>query len=436
MGRRGRLRLPVPLAAAAILAGAALGGAAALPDSAAGFTADEVRRLERHSPVPRLPPDETNRFADDPAAARLGQALFFDARLSPGARVACASCHDPAKSWTDGRSLSVGTGQGSRNTLSLWNVGYNRWYFWDGRADSLWSQALKPMESPTEMAGSRLAVASLVARDGPLRAAYTALFGAPPDVDARRLPPAGGPSSADPAQREAWARLSAEDRAAVNQVFVDVGKAIAAFERRLVSRRASFDVFVEGLREGDPAKQAALPEAARRGARLFVGRGQCTVCHAGPLFTDGEFHDIGVPPNEAVPLPDIGRLAGIQALLEDELRAAGPWSDDRNGPRAGLVRFLAPRPEVSGQVKTPSLRNVALSAPYMHEGQLATLRDVLRYYSTLEGRRGLPAQQERILVPLHLAAQEMDDLVAFLESLTDTAIEPSLLRPPSSPGKP
>ena len=217
---------------------------------------------------------------------------------------------------------------------------------------------------------------------------------------------------------------------------MDVGKAIAAFERRLVSRRAPFDVFVEGLREGDPAKQAALPDAARRGARLFVGRGKCSVCHAGPLFTDGEFHDIGVPPSDAVTLPDIGRLAGIEALLADELGASSAWSDDRNGPRAALVRYLAPRPEVAGQVKTPSLRNVALSAPYMHEGQMATLRDVLRYYSTLEGRRGLPAQQERILVPLQLSPQDKDDLVAFLESLTDTALEPSLLRPPASPGNP
>jgi cytochrome c peroxidase len=420
----------VPLAAAVLLFLAA---------AAAGevtLTAEEARQLQRHSPVPPLPPDETNRFADDPAAARLGQALFFDARLSPAGRVSCASCHDPAKSWTDGRSLSLGTGTGARNTLSLWNVGYNRWYFWDGRADSLWSQALKPMESPTEMAGSRLAVARLISADPALRAAYTALFGAPADVDARRYPRAGGPSSADAALRAGWERLSAEDRAAVNQVFVDVGKAIAAFERRLVSRRAPFDVFVEGLREGDPAKQAALPDAARRGARLFVGRGKCSVCHAGPLFTDGEFHDIGVPPSQAVPLPDIGRLAGIEALLADELGASSAWSDDRNGPRAALVRYLAPRPEVAGQVKTPSLRNVALSAPYMHEGQMATLRDVVRYYSTLEGRRGLPAQQERILVPLQLSPQDEDDLVAFLESLTDTALEPTLLRPPASPGNP
>jgi len=421
------------LLAAAFLAAALLVTAAATPAEETTFSPEEVRRLQRHSPVPQVPPDETNAVADDPAAARLGQALFFDARLSPGARVSCATCHDPAKSWTDGRSLSRGVGTGSRNTLSLWNVGYNRWFFWDGRADSLWSQALKPMESPTEMGGSRLAVAWLVWSDAALRAAYTKLFGAPPDVEARRYPRAGGPSAAEPGPRAAWERLGAEDHVAVNRVFVGVGKAIAAFERRLVSRRSPFDVFVEGLREGDPGKEAALSVSAKRGLKLFLGRGNCHVCHAGPTFTDGEFHDLGVPPNDAVALPDIGRLAGIQVLLEDDSSAGGPWSDDRNGPRAGLVRYLTPRPEVAGQVKTPSLRNVALSAPYMHEGQLAGLRDVLHYYSTLEGRRGLPAQQERILAPLQLSEQEVDDLIAFLESLTDTRIEPALLRPPAAP---
>ena len=421
------------MSAAGLVAAALWATAAAAPAQEPLFGPEEVRRLQRHSPVPQVPPDETNAVADDPAAARLGQALFFDARLSPGARVSCATCHDPAKSWTDGRSLSQGLETGSRNTLSLWNVGYNRWYFWDGRADSLWSQALKPMESPSEMGGSRLAVAWLVWSDPALRAAYTKLFGAPPDVEARRLPRAGAPSSAEPGPRAAWERMADEDRAAVNRVFVGVGKAIAAFERRLVSRRSPFDVFVEGLREGDPAKQAALSASAKRGLKLFLGRGNCHVCHAGPTFTDGEFHDTGVPPSGAVALPDIGRLAGIQVLLEDDLGAGGPWSDDRNGPRAGLARYLAPRPEVAGQVKTPSLRNVALSAPYMHEGQLASLRDVLHYYSTLEGRRGLPAQQERILAPLQLSEQEADDLIAFLESLTDTGIAPALLRPPAAP---
>lgn len=426
MGRRGGLRGVPSLLALAVSVTAALA-------SDPGFSPDELRRLQRHSPVPLLPPDETNAVADDPAAARLGQALFFDARLSPGARFSCATCHDPAKSWTDGRSLSLGMGTGARNTLSLWNVGYNRWYFWDGRADSLWSQALKPMESPSEMGGSRLAVAWLVWSDPAVRAAYTKIFGAPVDAEARRLPRAGGPASTDPALREAWEGLSSEDRAAVNHVFVDVGKAIAAFERRLLSRHAPFDVFIEGLRDGDPAKLAALGEPARRGARLFVGRGNCSVCHAGPLFTDGEFHDIGVPPSGEVPHPELGRLGGIQELLADELGASGPWSDDRTGARAAQVRHLSPRPEAAGQVKTPSLRNVALSPPYMHGGQLATLRDVLRYYSTLEGRRGQAAQQERILMPLHLSDGEVDDLVAFLESLTDTAIDRSLLAAPAIP---
>src|SRR6185295_17867475 len=129
------------------------------------FTDLEVKRLLQHSPLPPPPPDETNAKADDPRAARLGRALFFDARLSGNGRLACASCHQPERSWTDGMALAHGADEGRRQTPSLWNVAYSRWYFWDGRADSLWSQALQPIESPREMAGSREAAVRLVRED-------------------------------------------------------------------------------------------------------------------------------------------------------------------------------------------------------------------------------------------------------------------------------
>jgi cytochrome c peroxidase len=376
---------------------------AAPPLTPPPFDADQVRRILKHSPVPPLPPDETNAVADDPEAARLGQALFFERRLSADGRVACATCHVPERSWSDGLDLSHGLALGRRNTPALWNVAYNRWFFWDGRADTVWSQALKPIESPTEMGGNRSAAVQLVRGDQALRAAYESVFG--PLAD------------------------SGSDITGPNRAFANLGKALAAFERRIVSRRAPFDIFVEGLREGDGGKQAALSPAARRGLALFVGRGNCSVCHAGPLFTDGEFHDLGIPPNDSVELPDPGRLAGVRQLLQDEFGASGLYSDDRQGPRALALRHLAPRLEIGGQMKTPSLRNVALTAPYMHQGQFASLRAVLRFYSTHEGRRGLPAQQERILQPLHLSDAETDDLVAFLESLTDAQLDPLLAHP-------
>ena len=390
---------------AAVLAAAALAAAPAATDGRAGFTADEVRRILQHSPLPPLPRDTSNALSDDARAARLGQFLFFEKRLSGDGRFSCASCHDPAKAFGDGRALSAGVGTGRRNTPALWNVAYNRWFFWDGRADSLWSQALKPMESRDEMAGSRERVYRLVRDDAALRAAYEAIFGA--------LPAAG-------------------DRAAVNRVFVSVGKALAAYQRRLVSRDAPFDAFAEALRTGDEAGLAALPEPARRGLRIFVGRGQCRTCHVGPNFTDGEFHDIGVPEGPGLQ-PDPGRADGITTLLGDEFQAGGLFSDDTQSEAARSTAFLDPHGSVRGQVKTPTLRNVAGTAPYMHQGQMATLKDVLRYYSTLEGRRPPGPHDEKILAPLNLTEGELDDLVAFLESLTGAPLPAELLHPPASP---
>jgi cytochrome c peroxidase len=215
--------------------------------------------------------------------------------------------------------------------------------------------------------------------------------------------------------------MSEADRVEVSRIFANVGKAIAACERQLVTGRSPFDVFAEGLRTGDTTKMSALSEPAHRGLKLFVGRANCRRCHSGPLFTDGEFHDIGVPVSPDAPL-DVGRYGGIESLAQEEFRADGPYSDDREGPRAQQVRFLSRTGHTQGLFKTPSLRNVAATAPYMHQGQLATLRDVLDYYSTLRGRR--PPLVEAVhlevaLRPLQLSESEIDELAAFLESLTD-----------------
>lgn len=417
----------------AVLLSSLCGRAAQAPDppSVPEFSPQERARILRHSPLPPLPPDETNAVADDPAAARLGQALFFEPRLSSNGKVSCATCHDPQRSFADGRPLAQGLGVGRRHTPALWNLAYNRWFFWDGRADALWSQALKPIENPVEMGGSRLAVAGLLASDPRLGAAYVRVFGALPEALVRgRLPRVGGPLASDLAGRLAWSEISAEEQLAVDRVFSNVGKALAAYERRLVSRRAPFDVFVEGLRAGDASKLAALTPAARRGLRLFVGRGNCALCHAGPTFSDLEFHDVGVPLSVDVTTPDPGRLEGVRALLVDPFSAGGLFSDDRDGPRARAARFVRPREEDLGLVKTPTLRNAARTPPYMHQGQFASLRDVLHFYSTHEGRRGLPAQQERVLVPLHLDEQESDDLSAFLSALVDEGLDEGLRHPP------
>lgn len=406
--------------------------------AAPAFSETERARILQHSPLPDPPADPTNEVADHPLAARLGQFLFFEPRLSSRGDISCATCHDPSKHFTDGKPLGEGIRPGSRHTPALWNVAHQRWFFWDGRADTLWAQALGPIEHPDEMAGSRVSVARLIALDGELRRAYERVF--PEErLDptwAERLPAGGRPVAGDPSdpQHRAWLGLSEADRDRVNRVFANVGKVIAAYERRLVSRSAPFDTFVEGLREGDSTKLSALSASAQRGLKLFIGRGDCRLCHTGPVFSDGEFHSARVAPRDGAAPRDAGRYDGIELAQRSEFSSAGPYSDDPDGPAAAMLRHLKRKGDDWGRFKTPSLRNVAVTAPYMHQGQFATLDDVLRHYSKFEN--ALPPdhhRRETVLMPLNFSEQEAADLKAFLESLTDVSIEAKLLRRPASP---
>jgi cytochrome c peroxidase len=390
-----------------------------------------LRRALTLSPLPPPPADPTNAVEDDPRAARLGQALFFDARLSKNGTISCATCHDPARGWSDGRRTAVGLAPVARHTPTLWNVAQHRWFFWDGRKDSLWSQALAPLEDPAEHGASRLQLAHLVADDARYRRAYEVLFGPlPPLTDEERFPARGRPVPGQPEHplARAWNGMTWSDRDAVERVFANLGKALAAFQRRIAAGRAPFDVFVEGLRQGDPVKQAALSEAARRGLALFLGKARCHTCHDGPFFSDLEFHDDRVPPNDPREQPERGRFLGLALVLDDPFNGLGRHSDD---PEAGRTRlaYLARTNHNERELKTPTLRNVAVSAPYMHQGQFATLAEVVRFYSTLAGALP-PHPEERLVEPLDLDTREQADLVAFLESLTDTDLAPELLGTP------
>jgi len=382
------------------------------------------------SPVPPVPADPTNAHAADERAARLGQALFFDARLSVDGSVSCATCHQPERDWTDGRALARGLEGLSRHTMTLWNAAHNRWFFWDGRKDSLWSQALGPLEDHREHGTSRLALLHLVAEDAGYARAYHDVFGALPEL--AQWPRAGRPVAGQPEHphAQAWARLAPGDQQAADRAFANLGKALAAFQARIVSGPAPFDRFVEGLREGDAEKLAALSPAAQRGARLFVGRGKCVFCHDGPLFTDLEFHDNRVPVGEEG--GDPGRKLGIRRLLVDPFNTKSAFADD--GGATGRVKIGLLREDSHGGklFKTPTLRNVARTAPYMHEGQLATLADVVRFYSRLENAAP-ETPGERLVQPLNLGDQEEADLVAFLESLSDAGVPEALRGPPPTP---
>jgi cytochrome c peroxidase len=212
-------------------------------------------------------------------------------------------------------------------------------------------------------------------------------------------------------------------------VLVDAGKALAAFQETLVSGRTPFDDYRDALARGDAAAAARYPGSARRGLALFVGRGNCSVCHFGAAFTNGEFHDVGVPYFTARGQVDNGRYDGIRRLQANPLNLLGAYSDDASGKAAIKTRHVELNQRTFGQFRTPGLRNVALTAPYMHNGRLATLRDVVRHYSDLDPQRVHSHGEAALLQPLNLSEGEIDDLVAFLETLTDPAARAPLAAP-------
>ncbi len=380
------------------------------------FSPRDLRALARMTPLTAPAPDPTNRWADDPAAARLGQALFFDPGLSANGKVSCASCHEPARAFSSGEALSEGLGRGTRHAPSLLGAGHQRWLGWGGRADSLWAQALIPLLHPLEMGSAPRTILRHVRETPGLEQAWRDVFGPLPALEADAVSD------------------GASQNGAIELAFSRVGKAIAAYERRLVRSDAPFDRFAAALLErpgAEPGDLELLDAPAVRGLAIFLGHGKCVLCHSGPNFSDGEFHNTGVPPGPEGDGDDPGRHRGVQLVRADPFNAAGPYSDDPNGPAAERVTGLRTGSETWGEFRTPSLRNLGTRGPFMHQGQLATLADVVHFYDTLEGSVGRSHHQESILEPLELGESGRADLMAFLASLEGLPLDPALERAPN-----
>jgi cytochrome c peroxidase len=289
---------------------------------------------EAPAPTPETP-------AWTPERAALGKRLFYEKRLSRDASVSCATCHDPARAFTDGlpRARGVGGQVGPRNTPTIVNRGIGRLQFWDGRSQTLEHQALGPIEAAVEMDLPLREALGRLDEDASYREAFQRAFG-------------GGPTAERLAQ------------------------AIGAYERTVYSVDAPFDRFLAG-------REDALGPEARRGLALFGGKARCGECHTGPNFSDELFHTLGLA-------GDAGRKAVTKAPTDD------------------------------AAFKTPTLREVAQTAPYMHDGSLATLEEVVDYYD----RGGTPHPNlSPKITKLGLTAQEKLDLVAFLRALSGTIVE-------------
>jgi cytochrome c peroxidase len=315
----------------------------------------------------------------------------------------------------DGKALSEGISITNRRAMPLAGTAYSPWFFWDGRKDSQWAQALGPLENPVEHGGNRTQYALLIEQH--YKAEYEAIFGSLPDLS--MLPANAGPVE-DVAARAAWEAMSEEDRANVTRIFVNLGKSIAAYERNIMPTPSRFDRYVAALINGDSAvMEATLTPDEVAGLRLFIGKANCLQCHNGPLFTDNHFHNTGVP--QAADLPeDMGRALGAQQVLADEFNCLSPYSDATPEDCAELRFMVAEGHELERQFKAPSLRNVAERVPYMHAGQFESLDTVLAHYNAAPEA---PAGHSEV-EPLMLSPVELNQLKAFLYALTSSPDAP------------
>lgn len=421
-------------------------------DPAPVLTAADRTALAQLSPAEMPPPvrDVSNRWADDPAAAKLGQQWFNDPGFSgqlldgdddgsPGTlgtkgetgKVSCAGCHIPAAGFLDDRTLnkqiSLAAGWNLRRTPSLLDVGHATLLMWDGRRDALYNQPFGPIENSNEVNSSRLYVAEQVAAR--YRARYEAVFGPLPDLS--RLPPlAASRTGCDrplfgtptchgmPGDHAEYDSLSDADKDAVTRIVVNLGKALGAYERRLSCGQGRFDAWVHG-------HPAALTHSEQRGAQLFIGKGQCTSCHSGPYFSDQKFHNVGMRAATVgvafLDDNDRGAWVGLATALADPLNVRGRYSDGDDG------RLISPTGAMDGAFRTPALRCASRRPSFMHTGQLRSFAEVVEFFDQGGQIGGYPGHNE--LAPLYLTRAEKSDLVAFLGALDGPGPSADLLAP-------
>jgi cytochrome c peroxidase len=351
------------------------------------FTGEEIQQILTLGPWPPAPrPDPSNRVSGQIKAIELGRRLFRDPRMSPTGYIACVSCHQPDRSFTDQKARAHGLADLPRNTPALANLGQQRWFGWAGSSDSLWMASIRPILDAREFDGNPASVVRLFERDPELAACYRSVFNASPERDRQRT-------------------------------LVNVGKALAAYLETLVTGRTGFDDFRDAIARKDPLAAASYPLPAQRGLKLFIGQARCIACHGGPNFSDGAFHAGSARAGALFPIQagqtgDAGRIEAARSLKTHRLSLLGPYNDAPGRAKAAATRELAAHERMRGQFRTPSLRNVAVTAPYMHDGHVDSLPEALQHLrQATPNQRGSPAEP--------LSPRQLDDLMAFLLTLTD-----------------
>lgn len=358
--------------------------------------------------------DRSNHASLNKEAVSLGKKIFFDKRFSLNNNISCASCHQPDKYFTDGLKTAKGINKTARNTPTIVGVSQNDWFFHDGRSDSLWSQALGPLESADEHGGNRSIYAHLVFNEPELRLRYEKVFGKIADIsDSTRFPFSAGPVT-DTHTNKNWQLMSLADQNIINRIFVNIGKSLAAYEATLQVDKSRFDHYIEAIVANNWASaEKTFNNNEAHGLRLFIGKAKCILCHSGPMFTDKVFHNIGTVKmsNE---IYDFGRYEGAKKVMKNEFNCRSQYNDNKLDKCNELKYISFDKHETVAAFKTPGLRNVSKTAPYMHDGQYNTLNQVIHHYTDLEkpviGSRDL-------LLPITLENREIIQIESFLKTL-------------------
>lgn len=302
---------------------------------------------------------------------------------------------------------------GKRNTPTIVGASYNSWFFLDGRTDSLWSQALGPWESELEHGGDRSQFAHLLYRSPNLRSQYEELFGKLPNLTDQNRFRKRADLVSNKRIQQSWTQMAPADQARVTTIFTNLAKAIAAFEARIKPTAARFDRYVAAALAANKKEMSDLySDTEAAGLRLFISKAMCIMCHSGPLFSDSDFHNINTLVLRKKPY-DWGRYDGAQQVLTNEFNCYSRFNDSTDKSCHELRFMLKSKQHTIGSFKTPSLRNVSKTAPYMHSGQFDSLTAVLQHYS--DPPKKIIGKSNLLKVKLN--SLEREQLEAFLHTL-------------------
>jgi len=372
------------------------------------FTKQEIAVIDAHGPWPgSIPPDPGNELSEFAWAQELGEYLFFSETLSANKAISCGTCHQPELGFSENQPVAIGLEQGVRNTQGLLDVGLHRWFGWGGGTDSLWAASIRPLLAVSEMGNDVVTLANTLRADTHLRDAIQKHLR---DSDFKITTAKKTLLNANTDNNALVTGLSDED------VMVFAAKTIAAYMRTLRSKPTAFDRFRNALVNKEVQGQLAYSDSAKRGLKIFIGEANCRTCHFGPNFSNEEFHDTGRSFFTSVGKVDPGRYAGIKRVQKDPFNLLGKHSTSDSSAQLKTSRVKLGQVNW-GQWRTPSLRNLKVTGPYMHDGSLDTLREVVDAYADIDMER-LHSQGESLLKPLDLDDDQRNDLVNFLLSLS------------------